>query len=257
MLQLVTFIFDHRAAAAVRHLLLHFLSSFFEVSLLWPLSLLLFSLLNQSFLLLLFCVTDLWRASSHHPLLVRGQRSNKPGQLGSEAPWEPPRLALTSERPPSCTHTSSQTHTLLLLLQVSSQRRHILHGGVAARNKVQQENLTGIFLFVPELSVNAPTDRTLVWEQPPPSHENTRHRLRNTKNTDAAFYPTTNVSQSLLPRRCLKPFVFFTHSEFVSSQNFQNRETTKNSIKQTRKINSAAERKKSWSAKFVLIPFCE
>lgn len=132
----------------MQQLLLHFLSLLLNVCLL--------------LLLGLFCVTDLRRASSHHPLLVRGQRSNKPDRLGSGAPWEPPRLAPTSELPPSRTHTSSQTHTLLLLLQVLARRRHILHGGVAARNKVRQENLTGIFLFVPELRVNAQTDGTLV-----------------------------------------------------------------------------------------------
>lgn len=96
-----------------------------------------------------------------------------PSEVGGQInPWEPPRLALPSEAPPSSTHTSLQTHALLLLpLQVSLPRRHILHGGVTARNKVRQENLTGIFLFVPELSVNAQTERTrLCWKRNTPPH---------------------------------------------------------------------------------------
>lgn len=108
----------------------------------------------------------LWCAAS--PLLSEAR-----GQINL---WEPPRLALPSEVPPSSTHTSLQTHALLLLLlQVSLLRRHILHGGVAARNKVRQENLTRIFLFVPELSVNAQTERTrLCWNRnTPPQTPNT------------------------------------------------------------------------------------
>lgn len=111
----------------------------------------------------------LWCAASHQPLCC--QRSEV-----RSTPWEPPCLALPSEAPPSSTHTSLQTHALLvLLLQVSLQRRHILHGGVTARNKVRQENLTGIFLFIPELSVNAQTERTrLCWKRnTPPQTPNT------------------------------------------------------------------------------------
>lgn len=59
-------------------------------------------------------------------------------------------------------HTHPHEHLVFIssfLLCRSSRRRHIPHGGVAARNKVRQENLTGIFLFVPDLRVNSQSVR--------------------------------------------------------------------------------------------------
>lgn len=115
-------------------------------------------------------------------LLVRGQRSNKLDPLSAEAPWEPPRLAWSSDALPSFAAAAG----------VSARRRHILHGGVAARNKVRQENLTGIFLFVPEFSVQL--------KQPPPHHLHTpatRTKRRCRLSSSSKF----KVKAEYAPRR--------------------------------------------------------
>lgn len=82
------------------------------------------------------------------------------------------------------THIHAGAHAHPLCCRFLSRWRHILHGSVTAHNKVQQENLTGIFLFVPELSVNGQTDGKLVWDQPE----------THTKNTAAAFHPAARQS---------------------------------------------------------------
>lgn len=145
---------------------------------------------------------------------VRGQINpldSARGPRGSCHVW--PRL----QRHCRHAHTCPHRHTLLLLLQVSSQQRHILHHGSAAHNKVLQENLTGIFLFVPELSVNAPTEGTLVWEKPPTTET---HRQRHQKHCRRLSSSNKRPSESSLPRWPLRAFVF------VPSQTSRMCETT-------------------------------
>lgn len=145
---------------------------------------------------------------------VRGQINpldSARGPRGSCHVW--PRL----QRHCRHAHTCPHRHTLLLLLQVSSQQRHILHHGSAAHNKVLQENLTGIFLFVPELSVNAPTEGTLVWEKPPTTET---HRQRHQKHCRRLSSSNKRPSESSLPRWPLRALVF------VPSQTSRMCETT-------------------------------
>lgn len=74
-------------------------------------------------------------------------------------------------------HTHTRTHSSRC--RFLSQPRHILQLGAAGCNKVRQENLTGIFLFVPELRVGSQTLRTErrhTTHSPPHTHTHQTHR---------------------------------------------------------------------------------
>lgn len=144
------------------------------------------------------------------PPLLEVRSQAKRSTLTSESPWEPPGLAQTSQPPPSQTLALL---LLLLLLQVSSWRRHIPHVSGAARNKVRQENLTGIFLFVPVLSVHA-APRSAPNTPPPAAADRLRPRRRHVApNSDFIEAAATRSSSSLGLRTATRTAAFKTERD--------------------------------------------